>query len=406
MSRLSLSPGDLDFLDGNVPLPSPCSIPATPSPYGSRKMSWLKLPPSLNDEAFASTATHLDVPATPSPNGGSYPIGVTAPSTSDHLTVCELDYGRLQQEIHTASTPLHPAALAPQFGVPYHSQGPRVPPPTHAPQLFWEIEGLDDGPPAPEYLPQEHNAGLGSKLAQQLLEQFAAGDGGMHNVKVKNTFIDSGLVRSPSLEHLRETKSCPGSKLPTPLTTPRCESQRKGVKKELEAMPGISDAAFLSLVEKISRQRSSPKPSLQTAAWQVHPNQTFSQYYGHGQARPSKSAPQVVRLERLLAFNGLDFVLPEPPRVQQPFVPRRQAAPDIRVSKAALPRLGSPDLPSVGSLGHHVHRCKPCAFIQRMGCSNGVQCNFCHLCEPGEKKRRRKEKRALIGAARKLQVED
>merc|ERR1712039_282318 len=35
----------------------------------------------------------------------------------------------------------------------------------------------------------------------------------------------------------------------------------------------------------------------------------------------------------------------------------------------------------------------PCAFIHNaIGCQNGINCEFCHLCEPGEKKRRQKER--------------
>lgn len=66
------------------------------------------------------------------------------------------------------------------------------------------------------------------------------------------------------------------------------------------------------------------------------------------------------------------------------------------------PQLGSSSFPSVGSIGHHMKRCKPCAFVTRTGCANGMHCTFCHLCEVGEKKRRRKEKKALIVAKRKL----
>jgi len=65
-------------------------------------------------------------------------------------------------------------------------------------------------------------------------------------------------------------------------------------------------------------------------------------------------------------------------------------------------RLGSEALPSVGSLGHGMRMCRPCAFVTRIGCGNGVQCEFCHLCEPGEKKRRRKEKKTLMAHRRLL----
>lgn len=56
------------------------------------------------------------------------------------------------------------------------------------------------------------------------------------------------------------------------------------------------------------------------------------------------------------------------------------------------PAPGSSELPSVGSAGHDEGKCKPCAFFHTAGCGNGVLCKFCHLCDAGEKKRRRKDK--------------
>lgn len=72
-----------------------------------------------------------------------------------------------------------------------------------------------------------------------------------------------------------------------------------------------------------------------------------------------------------LPLSGLSFPTPAPP---------------------PGPALGSPELPSTGSAGHSSGRCKPCAFLHTRGCENGITCEFCHLCEPGEKKRRHKEK--------------
>jgi hypothetical protein len=57
-------------------------------------------------------------------------------------------------------------------------------------------------------------------------------------------------------------------------------------------------------------------------------------------------------------------------------------------------------LPSMGSAGHRLGRCKPCAFAGTKGCTSGTDCRFCHLCEVGEKKRRQKEKRAHFTAVR------
>merc|ERR1712048_399776 len=54
------------------------------------------------------------------------------------------------------------------------------------------------------------------------------------------------------------------------------------------------------------------------------------------------------------------------------------------------PMLGTPEMPTVGSLNHCTGTCRPCAHAHSRGCKNGVQCNFCHLCPPGELKRRQK----------------
>lgn len=58
------------------------------------------------------------------------------------------------------------------------------------------------------------------------------------------------------------------------------------------------------------------------------------------------------------------------------------------------PELGSPELPTVGSRGHRLGTCRPCAFLYTKGCANNTECDFCHLCEPGEKKRRSKQRQS------------
>mmetsp|Transcript_65231 Transcript_65231/g.120075 ORF Transcript_65231/g.120075 Transcript_65231/m.120075 type:complete len:265 (-) Transcript_65231:43-837(-) len=50
-------------------------------------------------------------------------------------------------------------------------------------------------------------------------------------------------------------------------------------------------------------------------------------------------------------------------------------------------------MPSPGSADHLAGTCRPCAFFHTKGCSNASECQFCHLCDPEEKKRRKKEKR-------------
>lgn len=70
---------------------------------------------------------------------------------------------------------------------------------------------------------------------------------------------------------------------------------------------------------------------------------------------------------------------------------------------ASLAAANAGEVPSVGSFGHAEGTCKPCAFLYTKGCENGINCPFCHLCEPGEKKKRRKAKMEVRRTARKWQ---
>lgn len=56
------------------------------------------------------------------------------------------------------------------------------------------------------------------------------------------------------------------------------------------------------------------------------------------------------------------------------------------------PAPGSAELPSVGSAGHARGSCKPCAFMHTKGCTSGPACKFCHLCNAEEQRMRRKVK--------------
>lgn len=67
----------------------------------------------------------------------------------------------------------------------------------------------------------------------------------------------------------------------------------------------------------------------------------------------------------------------------------------------AEPVLGSQEFPTVGSAEHWVGTCRPCAFFHKSGCQNGVQCTFCHLCDAGEKRRRQKDKIAQMRQMRR-----
>lgn len=66
---------------------------------------------------------------------------------------------------------------------------------------------------------------------------------------------------------------------------------------------------------------------------------------------------------------------------------------DVKLLASTPPPLPGDPLPSPGSAGHGTGTCKPCAFLHTKGCANGTNCEFCHLCDPEEKKRRKREKR-------------
>lgn len=84
------------------------------------------------------------------------------------------------------------------------------------------------------------------------------------------------------------------------------------------------------------------------------------------------------------------MAMPPPPPAAPP-----SAAPVLRLAEAiAPPELGGPELPSIGSLLHHRGECKPCTFFHTRGCENKEDCKFCHLCGPGEKKKRIKKMKA------------
>lgn len=67
------------------------------------------------------------------------------------------------------------------------------------------------------------------------------------------------------------------------------------------------------------------------------------------------------------------------------------------------PKINLEELPSMGSLGHDIGDCKPCAFFNTKGCGNGASCKFCHLCDAGEKKRRLKMKKAHFNALKQME---
>lgn len=98
----------------------------------------------------------------------------------------------------------------------------------------------------------------------------------------------------------------------------------------------------------------------------------------------------------LLANNSESPLFFQPWHRQIAPVLARPAAVTLRLADALEPAVGFAGIPTIGSAGHALRKCKPCAFAwKESGCQSGASCKFCHLCDPAEKKRRRKAKLQL-----------
>mmetsp|Transcript_99110 Transcript_99110/g.191464 ORF Transcript_99110/g.191464 Transcript_99110/m.191464 type:complete len:141 (+) Transcript_99110:94-516(+) len=77
--------------------------------------------------------------------------------------------------------------------------------------------------------------------------------------------------------------------------------------------------------------------------------------------------------------------------VVEPATPADHAASTKQLAKARRPEY------SLGSDGHSNNECKPCAWHWKAsGCSNGIQCTFCHLCSSTALKEKRKKRIAEL----------
>lgn len=75
--------------------------------------------------------------------------------------------------------------------------------------------------------------------------------------------------------------------------------------------------------------------------------------------------------------------------------------PQTRTSTAPAAVAAAPHQKDVPDSAHERGECKPCSYFwyKADGCRHGDQCNFCHLCEKGESKKRKKEKIRALKAA-------
>lgn len=60
-------------------------------------------------------------------------------------------------------------------------------------------------------------------------------------------------------------------------------------------------------------------------------------------------------------------------------------------AEALLPPLGSKERPTRGSTAHYLGTCRPCTYLLRGDCKDGVFCLYCHLCGDTCAKKQRKQ---------------
>jgi len=173
---------------------------------------------------------------------------------------------------------------------------------------------------------------------------------------IRNTFIDTKTVRPLSLEDFFEERRI----LSCPVASPDDEGLDDEEERPTEPQPlrraiTTGAQAFMTTVAAATGFWAAPEYGAPVA-----PREDFN---------ATKPMPQVLMLSE---------ALPEP-------------------------LLGSNEMPTVGSTGHNTGNCKPCAFFHTRGCENGVQCPFCHLCQPDEKRKRQKEKVSMLREMRQQQ---
>jgi len=210
---------------------------------------------------------------------------------------------------------------------------------------------------------------------------------------VKNTFIHAKLGRESSLDafyHDREFASCPVSAI-------------YGTEGE-EASHALTVAEAATAA--INDQMANLPVGFQNHAWPFGsdcetPTAAFSMLPSDG-GWPCTIPPPPVTLPVSAPPMPQQAASVMPPELSAGLLAEpasgsawAQKTPFMMLAEAgSQPEVGSNELPTVGSQLHRWGACSPCAHAHSSrGCKNGVECQFCHLCEPGELKRRQKLKR-------------
>jgi len=190
----------------------------------------------------------------------------------------------------------------------------------------------------------------------------------------------------------------------------------------------------LAIQQKMS-QTTVPDQEAQAQCLNMAARQDLPMQVSYGQMPPTQwveiPSNMIAAVQKILTYGSLEQkqqqVLPPPPReantidgpkmpelsmpppsVPPPPLDAAPLAPSVLSLAEAIapPELGGPQLPSIGSMLHHKGGCRPCTFFHTRGCENKEDCKFCHLCGPGEKKKRLKQLKAAQREATFIALEN
>eukprot|EP00929_Paragymnodinium_shiwhaense_P120918 TRINITY_DN9299_c0_g1_i2.p1 TRINITY_DN9299_c0_g1~~TRINITY_DN9299_c0_g1_i2.p1 ORF type:complete len:430 (-),score=103.01 TRINITY_DN9299_c0_g1_i2:300-1589(-) len=264
---------------------------------------------------------------------------------------------------------------------------PPSPPAYAAPTLEEIIESqlAREAQSRPARVPLPNDLRKSLELAQQ--------PGYRSDYSVKNTFIDFPSPMPPRLER-RQAMSCPGSRLATPQSCRQrgapmmwppspskldVESSAVSTVDTIDDYERADDLVFGMDLPVFEEQKFNFQHTLLAPPRQIFSLSAFvPSAASSAAAAPSYDLPDIVRDAALLALDD----------------------DDDRAEEVAS-EVDSAELPSIGSLGHAIGTCKPCAFHWKpAGCSNASSCTFCHLCDGSAKKERQKQKKVAIRTAK------
>lgn len=248
----------------------------------------------------------------------------------------------------------------------------------------------------------------------------------MPDPMVRNTFIDFKPARSASTERFYEERKCrssPVSRAPSRSSSrgsPRFASLNRD---DPFAIATPTDSTFPTPRSKhVPREDllQSPRGLPALHGGQL-PVLRLSQFMPDGDANPlDRSAATVSEAAARLAYDLHGVAYP----VRQSY--QKEEAGSAICSTVASSQVGSgilngcasssastagscradvfsndalqAQVPNRGSALHALGACKPCAFVFQNACVNGADCDFCHLCDTSERKRRKKERRKMASS--------